>query len=500
MYRGFTNLLAGRKLIVIFLVICLASEVSAQNLNDEFQNFLHGIQKDFDSTSSGQQQEFNDFIEKQNKEYQDFLEQMDREYADLLEQGWKEMLTETAFAYDKKREPKTTTLYNKDTISESEKIRIKSIVYEKNNVVLPGLFGKKATAEAILQVGVNFYGTNANVEFDSLLTRFPLEQISSSAVAAAWCYLSNCDYAVAITSLTVVKDKFNLNDWAYFLLVKDFSHTVITDKGKADLLLWFLMIKSGYDLRLGIRQKEIVLLISASTKIYDRCHLTIQNKEYYLPDADCQNVQTYTFNYPLPLKRLDLHIKRSLGLEFSERTKKIDFYFRGQKESIEISVNSNLIDFYNDYPQTEMDVYVNTPFSADVSETFMNSLQHRFANAADDSVVKSLLYFVQHAFAYKTDLDQFGREKFFFPEETLTAEYSDCEDRSILFASLVNKLTQHRTVGLNYGGHLLVGVESNTPGITGNFSTDSLDYVLCDPTYVDAPVGVEKIDQEKLRR
>ena len=51
-----------------------------------------------------------------------------------------------------------------------------------------------------------------------------------------------------------------------------------------------------------------------------------------------------------------------------------------------------------------------------------------------------LLHYLHRAFPYKTDEAQFGVERTLFAEEMFHYPYSDCEDRSILFARLVRDL------------------------------------------------------------
>lgn len=69
-----------------------------------------------------------------------------------------------------------------------------------------------------------------------------------------------------------------------------------------------------------------------------------------------------------------------------------------------------------------------------------------------------LLNFVQTAFEYRADGEQFGYERPFFPDETLFYPYSDCEDRAILYAVLVRELLGLDVVLLHYPNHLATAV------------------------------------------
>lgn len=109
----------------------------------------------------------------------------------------------------------------------------------------------------------------------------------------------------------------------------------------------------------------------------------------------------------------------------------------------------------------------------------------------EQEAVNFLLAFVQRAFAYKTDNDQFGREKYFFIEESLYFPYNDCEDRSVLFAWLVRELTGLKVIGLLYPGHMTTAVALTQPG-NGMASVEhhGQRFVIADPTYIGATVGM----------
>ena len=98
--------------------------------------------------------------------------------------------------------------------------------------------------------------------------------------------------------------------------------------------------------------------------------------------------------------------------------------------------------------------------------------------------------FVQTAFQYQTDQEQFGYERPLFGDETFYYPYSDCEDRSILFSILVRELLGLDIVLLHYPHHLATAVNFGDEEVYGSyFSINGQKYVISDPTYINAPVG-----------
>ena len=101
-----------------------------------------------------------------------------------------------------------------------------------------------------------------------------------------------------------------------------------------------------------------------------------------------------------------------------------------------------------------------------------------------------LINFVQTAFNYKTDGDQFGYERPLFGDETLYYPYSDCEDRSILYSILVRELLGLEAVLLYYPGHLATAVAfPNNQSFGYHFTWKNKVFTICDPTYIGADIG-----------
>jgi hypothetical protein len=98
-----------------------------------------------------------------------------------------------------------------------------------------------------------------------------------------------------------------------------------------------------------------------------------------------------------------------------------------------------------------------------------------------------VLHFVQSAFVYERDQEQFGREKVMFAQETLIYEKSDCEDRSVLYAYLVKKLFKIGVVGVKYSDHMATALYVPMSGDTLNLSNKK--FVIADPTYLHANIG-----------
>ena len=141
---------------------------------------------------------------------------------------------------------------------------------------------------------------------------------------------------------------------------------------------------------------------------------------------------------------------------------------------------------------TVFPIYFASPISIEAQRVLNNKLNEIKSQYTPIQFIDIILNFVQTAFEYKTDEQQFGYEKYFYPEEVLGYPYSDCEDRSALFAWLVTNYTNAKVVGLQYEGHLATAVYfGENTNIQGDlFSYGGKKYYVCDPTYINASIGM----------
>ncbi|MDE6018086.1 MAG: hypothetical protein K2G85_04660, partial [Muribaculaceae bacterium] len=159
--------------------------------------------------------------------------------------------------------------------------------------------------------------------------------------------------------------------------------------------------------------------------------------------------------------------------------------------SVDVAVNKNIIDFYNDYPlNSHWNLYANASLSQDVKEQLYPALEKTFEGKRVPEAANILLHFVQKAFQYKTDQDQFGIERSLFPDETFYYPYSDCEDRAILYSVLVRELLGLDVILVHYPEHIATAVAFDEQVNGDYFDINGRRFTVCDPTYINADIGM----------
>ena len=172
--------------------------------------------------------------------------------------------------------------------------------------------------------------------------------------------------------------------------------------------------------------------------------------------------------------------------------------------SVSTASNMNLIAFFDEYPlafvnndmKTKWRFYANVPASHNMRETIYPVLRRAVAGKTQLQAADILLNFVQTAFEYEYDEKVWGGDRSFFADESIYYPYCDCEDRSILFSRLVRDILGLDVVLIYYPGHLASAVNF-TENVKGDYIIYcNSRYVVCDPTYINAPVGMTMPDMD----
>ena len=172
---------------------------------------------------------------------------------------------------------------------------------------------------------------------------------------------------------------------------------------------------------------------------------------------------------------------------YDEKIKFLSFEQNSIKYTIKYRYNKNLIDFMATYPEADCETFFNAPLDLKTYKDIAEGLK-KYINGKKASVgLNFILNFVQNAFKYKVDSQQFGREKMMFAQETLYFNSSDCEDRAVLFSYLIRELFGISVVGVRYNDHISTALYIPMDGDSVKVYTKK--YIIADPTYLNAIVG-----------
>ncbi len=478
------------KIVLFNLILFVFSSFSGYCQEDEFNQFKKQTES-----------EFSDFAAKNQKIYNDFVEKNDKEFADFLRKAWKDFEGKEPVKPKLGGKPeKKPVLKPKEIRKSSENVEERTIVVQKTTQVIPLALGsslppiqkKEAELKKKASVSIQFYGLDKKFQFDPKLKEtFKNGEISPDLIADFWEAASQCNHYDLVNDLMEFKSTHKLNDWAYYQLVGKLTSGMTDNKNHAKLLKWFFLIKSRYNTKIGYNANNIYIMVASEYMIFGKNYFSFDNVNYFILDNDnAKSLRSYEGNYPDAKTKLSFLFNESPILGKDVKSRNLKFNYLTNKYDINLNYNTSNVDFYNSIPQLDLPLYFNSSSSGEFIQSMAKNLKPLLKELDEFSAVSFLLKFAQTSFDYKTDPQQFGYEKFFFAEETVFYPFSDCEDRSVFFATLVQELLGLQVVGLEYSGHVATAVR-----FTDNRNGDHLfyngdKYIICDPTFVNAPVGM----------
>jgi len=319
------------------------------------------------------------------------------------------------------------------------------------------------------------------------------------SISNFYSYLNNQDLNTLQKSIIYNKNYLRLNDWGLYLLVDKIAKKLQLNKNTQSLFSWYMMLKLGYDVKISYSNSgDIFLLANVKQKLYQVPYYTFNNKPYYILSPKgylklTPSITTYKVQIRNNLKPLDMsnYFVPKTNKKY-DTTREISFKYAGKKYHFKISYNKGLSNYYDTFAQVDYGVYLNTNMYKSTYNDFKAQLEPIIKNKSEIWAVNFLLALVQKGFKYKTDNAQFGREKPLFVAQSLYYPYSDCEDRVILFSRLVNDLLGLKIVAIKYSNHLSSAVLlSGLKAIKSGYVVHkNQKYIIADPTYINASVGM----------
>lgn len=353
-------------------------------------------------------------------------------------------------------------------------------------------------------VEIDFYGEKLFFNFDDKL-KIKTSGLSESDVASYFSTISKLSKETSAlwSEIMEVSDKFGLNDWGNFLLLQKISEQCFQDINDRVLFCFYMLRNEGLckvKVARGRVSNNLVLMMALdnSKDVYKYGYFVFAEADtkvkYYLvygAGREEKSVYTYAENkQDIQLAQVKLDFDKTLSIGSCDRVRELNV--RKLDKTISLPFNSSNIAYLNDVPQTSFPVYFVSSLpleTQDVLTSYFGNLKNEYSVVEATGI---LLNFVQMSFNYKTDDDQFGYEKYFYPEESLAYPYCDCEDRSALFGWLVRTYLGLPVIGLQYPGHLATAVcFGSDVTITGTaFTYGGKKYYVCDPTYLGASIGM----------
>ena len=497
-----TSLLSAVLIVIVSTISSI--NASAQNNEDVFEAYRNHVNS-----------LFNERKQANEKIFRSYRDSINNEFSKYLERRWEEMSLSKSFPNPFKPEPEPVVDNTPVTSSTPlPHVEPKPEPAPEPTPVAPVIETAPAPAPAPAPTPVptpapspaeqtfkfDFFGAICKVNLPSSKT-FMVQSTSKEDISAAWKTISSGEYDAFINDCTQYRKNLKLCDWGTYQFVREASKAYFgnPDSNEAAMFQMYALSQLGYKLRLCKQNNRLISVIAFQEKIFAVPYLTIDDTEFYFlgPKLTDTSIQLCDFSFP-DEKRASMRVNTLPNLP-AKATPKRSIKSRAYPNvTASISVNSNLINFMDTYPCCSWELFAEASLSQNVKDQLYPSLKKTIAGLSEKDAANILLNLIQTGFEYKTDGDQFGREKTFFGDEPFFYPYCDCEDRSILFAILVKDLMNLDVVLLDYPTHIATAVCFNENIAGDYFDIDGKKYIICDPTYIGAPIGKSMPDMLKL--
>ncbi len=455
----------------------------------------------FNQSRSGVGGNSSGFSQNRASNFSDYRQQLNAQYISLTRERWQNFDSYRAQTPpDRDEKPVAPIQMSEDDAKKERQDRqvvIDAVVTPKrDNERAQPVAPVQETPDETALLEFKYLGNPLSVRRPKNAT-FRLSGVSENAVADAWEVLCQKQWNNLVVDCIKLRGQKQLCDWAYLCMLRDMSAALCgSGTNEATLLMAFVYSQSGYKIRLGDAGGRLEMLYATKHIIYNRSYFNFDGEQFYTFNKEVKQIRINAAKYPKE-QSLSLWVPQTPQSGWQSSTQRTLTSKRYPEMSVHVTCNKLLLPFYESYPTSEVGgnfmtrwaMYANTPISDKTRTELYPQLQQALGGMSQQQQVERLLNWVQTAFVYEYDDKVWGGDRAFFPDETLYYPYCDCEDRSILFTRLVRDIVGLKCILVYYPGHLASAV-CFTDQVNGDYiQTGGRRYVVCDPTYIGAPVG-----------
>lgn len=520
---------------LVFALVLMFVGLAAYSQDDEYQKYLESQRKQYQQSINAYQKD----MQQMGQDMQDYIDKQNAEFADFMAKQW-ELFNEFAKDQVEMNKPKPTKVPVATVNNDEKQFSSKEIQYTKE-VELPKVThatavtiekednnnyeqrvsvdekgvknvpmsdmerSKKLAIDNSNNLLLNFYGRQVNLHFDPKL-RIKSSGIDEKNVSEYFKKMAKCQNETKALwgEVKGVVDQFGLNEWGYFCVLRTLSEKVFSNVNDRVMFCFYMLRnEGGFKTRIG-RGKDsgnltLLIALDNSKQVYSYTFFRFDDdnkgnkvKYYCVYGGGKANEAVYSYSFSeqdAAKRQMTLDFTKNLNMGECNVNRELKLT---KDKTITLPYNKSHIAYLDDVPMTVFPIYFTTALPIESQKVLLNTFDQMKKDYTPTQFISMLLHFVQTGFEYKTDEEQFGYEKYFYPEEVIGYPYCDCEDRSALFAWLVERYTNAKVIGLQYEGHMATAVYfGDNADVKGDgFMYGGKKYFVCDPTYINASIGM----------
>lgn len=436
-------------------------------------------------------------------DYEAFKEQAYREFEAFLAETWTEYecVAGRGTAYSQAK-PKNIEAMKVEAGESGTEVPF--IISDKPATWQPMSYKPSVQTDHPDAINVKFYGRELTFHFPKELRITP-KGYKEKDVANYYATMRENDPKQALQKeVSEAVKGMGLNEWGHFVLYRTIADKVLKRSDDCVLFCFYMLRSQGFKARIGrghdSGQLMLLLALDNSKEVYSLPFFRFNGEKYYTVLGGQKGEDAYSYNEKADDKGL-----HEVGLDFYQTLniapcdKQRTLSIPKTEITLQLPYSNSHLRYYDEMPMTVFPIYFKTGVSIEAQKVLAETFSELGKHNDKVQLVDLILGFVQNAFSYKIDEEQFGKEKYFFPEEVIGYRYSDCEDRAALFAWMVRTYVGYDVIGVLYPDHLATAVCLGTDAMTQGKTLlhHGKRYVICDPTCPNAPMGTVMPKLEK---
>ncbi len=340
------------------------------------------------------------------------------------------------------------------------------------------------------QISIDFYGED--IRLQKITNLASMNIATTDDVTNYWKMLKKSDLKELTQSFADESRRMGLSDWASALLVEKYIDTAMPNASKNEkiIALQYVLANCGYNIRLAMGGSNVTMLIPYAEHVYEKSFITIDEKKYFIyPDIESiGSFRTCELPKDADLGK-DMELKFTGTVQIGDETK----HFKCEAAGIRVEgeVYTGIMPLLDAYPSVDIPTVAASVIDKKLRDNVVEQIRTQVAGLSEQSAANRILQFIQKGFQYATDEEQFGKEKYFYWEESLFYPMNDCEDRAIFYSYIVHEILGLDVHLIHFPGHECTAVAFTEPLENGtSYEYNGKRYYICDPTYIGAKIGM----------
>lgn len=360
-------------------------------------------------------------------------------------------------------------------------------------------------------ISFDFYGDRVEFTIDSSFS-IPFDgPLSQSAIRDFYQKITSSPFQNAIEALKEHREKSKLDDWLFYQLIRRTAQQISPKQENYErytLYKWFLLVKSEYNSIITISENKILFYIQTNETVYnipvrmkDGVQYVCLNYHDY-GNIDFTKEPFHEVGIPVPGAEKGFTYKVTRLPEFdlqSYTDKEISFHYYQDAYQFKVKMNPEIKTIFANYPVLDYGISFNIPLSKPTYASLIPELKKNIKGLNQKKGVEFLMNFTRYAFLYEPDVNLYGGEKRFSPEQTLLSDKSDCDDRASLFFYLVKEIYDLPMLVLSYPTHVTIAVAFDKPVGHSQIDYAGKKYSVCEPTPQKTDLKVGELPQQFVK-